>query len=156
MAIDIRGLCPLLQVFDMPASLHFYREALGFVVVSTSGGGDDSDWVLLSHKGTELMLNTMYERETRPVHPNPERIASHRDTILYFGCEDPEAAYEELRSKGLNVSKPVVQGYGMKQIYVYDPDGYNLCFQWPATEEMRESWRKRYGMSFEAEAPLET
>lgn len=156
MAIDIRGLCPLLQVFDMPASLRFYRDTLGFVVVSTAGDGDDSDWVLLSHKGTELMLNTMYEREARPAHPDPKRIASHRDTILYFGCADLEAAYEELCSKGLNVSKPVVQAYGMKQIYVHDPDGYNLCFQWPATEDMRQSWRQRYGMSFEAEVSLET
>jgi len=23
--------------------------------------------------------------------------------------------------------------FGMKQLYVNDPDGYNLCFQWPAT-----------------------
>lgn len=29
----IQGLCPLMQVFDMPTSLAFYRDLLGFQVV---------------------------------------------------------------------------------------------------------------------------
>jgi hypothetical protein len=29
-AIDFDGICPLLQVFDMPTSLKFYYEVLGF------------------------------------------------------------------------------------------------------------------------------
>jgi glyoxylase I family protein len=36
MAIDVRGLAPLLEVFDMPTSIAFYRDVLGFQVVSTS------------------------------------------------------------------------------------------------------------------------
>ena len=28
MAIDLQGLCPLLSVFDMPESVHFYRDLL--------------------------------------------------------------------------------------------------------------------------------
>jgi glyoxylase I family protein len=31
------------------------------------------------------------------------------------------------------VNEPKVAPYGMKQLYVRDPDGYGLCFQWPAT-----------------------
>ena len=37
----IRGLCPLIQVFDMPNSLNFYRNILGFVEVQKSGPGED-------------------------------------------------------------------------------------------------------------------
>ena len=33
---------------------------------------------------------------------------------------------------GVNVKEPRVAPYGMKQLYVTDPDGYVLCFQWPA------------------------
>jgi len=29
MAIEIRGMAPLLQVFDMPTSIGFYRDMLG-------------------------------------------------------------------------------------------------------------------------------
>ena len=30
MTIAVRGVCPLLQVFDMPTSLRFYRDIFGF------------------------------------------------------------------------------------------------------------------------------
>ena len=36
MPIDVRGLTPLLQVYDMPTSVRFYRDMLGFRLVSTS------------------------------------------------------------------------------------------------------------------------
>jgi Glyoxalase/Bleomycin resistance protein/Dioxygenase superfamily len=38
MAIEIRGMAPLLQVFDMPTSIAFYRDVLGFEVERTDGG----------------------------------------------------------------------------------------------------------------------
>jgi hypothetical protein len=37
----------------------------------------------------------------------------------------------------------------MRQLGVKDPDGYNLCFQWPATQQTRDQWRTWYG--FESE-----
>jgi catechol 2,3-dioxygenase-like lactoylglutathione lyase family enzyme len=36
MSIEVRGVCPLLQVFDMPTSVRFYRDVLGFEIVETS------------------------------------------------------------------------------------------------------------------------
>jgi uncharacterized glyoxalase superfamily protein PhnB len=134
MGIEIRGMAPLLQVFDMPTSIAFYREVLGFEVVSTSKPrGGRFDWALLKLNGVELMLNTAYEDEARPPAPDSTRTAAHDDTEIYFGCPDVDAAYAHLRSRGMNVSEPKVAPYGMKQMYVHDPDGYNLCFQWPAT-----------------------
>lgn len=47
MSLIIKGMAPLLQVFDMPTSIRFYRDVLGFEVVSDAGGGDDTDWCLL-------------------------------------------------------------------------------------------------------------
>lgn len=132
MTLDIRGLAPLLQVFDMPTSIHFYRDILGFEVVNTSGRGDDVGWALLRLNGVELMLNTAYESDQRPPVPGANRVSAHADTGLYFGCPDVEQAYVQLRIKGLDVAEPVIRTYGMKQLNVTDPDGYNLCFQWPA------------------------
>jgi len=97
MGIEIRGMAPLLQVFDMPTSIAFYRDVLGFEVVTTSKpGAENFGWALLRLNGMELMLNTAYEEDSRPPEPVPK-----------------------------------VAPYGMKQLYVRDPDGYNLCFQWP-------------------------
>jgi glyoxylase I family protein len=132
MTLDIRGLAPLLQVFDMPASIHFYCDILGFEVVNTSRPGENFDWALLRLNGVELMLNTAYETDQRPSAPDPHRTAAHADTGLYFGCPDVDGAYNQLRAKGLDVKPPVIRPYGMKQLTVADPDGYELCFQWPA------------------------
>jgi glyoxylase I family protein len=134
-AIEVRGVCALIQVFDMPASLRFYRDVLGFEVQQTShpGAGDHVDWCYLKLGGADLMLNTAYEAPKRPAVPDRKRVAAHSDTCLYFGCPDVDAAYGFLRARGLDVEAPKIAPYGMKQLYVRDPDGYKLCFQWTAT-----------------------
>lgn len=146
MAIDVRGLAPLVQVFDMPRPIGFYRDVIGFFVVATSQPGDDGHWALLRLNGVELMLNTAYDEGERPASPDPARVAAHIDSWLYFGCADVDGAYEHLRAKGVELSRPTIAPYGMKQLYLADPDGYGLCFQWPATDEAREEWRTRYGL----------
>ncbi|HEX2446394.1 MAG TPA: VOC family protein [Vicinamibacterales bacterium] len=137
MELKIDGLCPLLQVFDMPTSLAFYRDVLGFTVVSRAPDTDDCDWALLRLNESGLMLNTAYEADDRPPAPDPSRVAAHRDTALFFDCADVDGAYAYLRGKGISASKPVVQGYGMKQVYLTDPDGYELCLQCPAPAPQR-------------------
>ncbi len=132
MPIEVSGVCTLLQVFDMPTSVRFYREVLGFEIVATSDrDGDQFDWGLLRLNDTFVMLNTAYEQDSRPPKPEAARISAHGDTCLYFRCPDVDAAYHHLREHGINVDEPKVAPYGMKQLYLTDPDGYCLCFQWP-------------------------
>ena len=129
--IDIRGMAPLLQVFDMPTSIRFYCDILGCQIVSSDGKPAPAfDWVLLRLNDVEIMLNTAYEGPERPSQPDAARIAAHRDTTLYFGSPDVDAVYEYLRGKDVEAEAPKVAWYGMKQLYVTDPDGYLLCFQW--------------------------
>jgi hypothetical protein len=78
------------------------------------------------------MLNTAYDDDARPEQPDSMRMLGHQDTGLFIGCPDVDGAYEQLRSKGINVSKPKVAWYGMKQINLKDPDGFGICFQWKA------------------------
>jgi glyoxylase I family protein len=130
-AIEVRGVCTLLLVFDMPTALRFYRDVLGFEIVETShpGVGDGVDWCYLRLQSADLMLNAAYEEPERPSAPEYSRVAAHADTCLYFGCPDVDGAYRHLRSKGIDVQAPTIAHYGMKQLYVSDPDGYLLCFQ---------------------------
>lgn len=130
----LEGLAPLLAVFDMPTSMAFYRDVLGFEVAATSPprGPDDFDWVLLRLDGIELMLNTAYDFDERPPAPAPDRIDAHRDAALFFGCRDLDSAYDYLHGKGIDLAKPKVAHYGMKQLWFADPDGYVICLQWPA------------------------
>lgn len=134
MNLRVEGMVPLLQVFDMPASLAFYRDLLGFERVHDSGGGERCDWIWLRRGPVDLMLNTAYEADHRPAAPDAARVVAHRDTGLFFACPDVDAAHAAFRAKGLAVEPPAITGYGMKQLYLSDPDGYLLCFQWPAQD----------------------
>ena len=101
MNIDVRGVMTLLQVFDMPTSVRFYRDVLGFEVVRTTTPreGDQFDWGLLRLNDTELMLNTAYEQDDRPDAMDPARIKAHRDMCLYFSCPDVDGAIVIFRRK---------------------------------------------------------
>ncbi len=139
MPLAIRGVCPLLFVFDMPTSLAFYRDLLGFRIVQAAPPNADGDrfgWAWLRHgDDTELMLNTCYDSDAeRPTTPDVARVAAHGDTALYIGCPDVDGAYRHLRASHLDVAAPTVTPYGMRQLHVTDPDGFALCFQWPAAE----------------------
>lgn len=133
MTYRLEGATTLLEVFDVPTSIRFYREVLGFEVVMASGEGDDVGWALLRRDDAELMLNTAYEtNDERPPAPDGARVAAHGDTTIFFGCRDVDAAYAELVDRGFELDAPVVRDYGMKQLYLHDPDGYGICFQWSA------------------------
>jgi len=91
MTIPVKSLAPLLQVFDMPAAIAFYRDVLGFEVVGSSSPGDDVDWVLLKLEHVELMLcrkliclvanSSRFERTRLTVALNRERaICAHLRT----------------------------------------------------------------------------
>jgi glyoxylase I family protein len=136
MGIEIRGLTPLLQVFDMPKAIAFYRDVLGFQIVGSDGHHPvpDNDWTLLELCGAQLMLNTAYEREKRPKAPVAGRIAAHQDTCIYFSCPDVDGTHKFLKRKIAGLKPPKVAPYGMKQLYLRDPDGYELCFQWRAEQ----------------------
>ena len=85
MAIDVRGMTPLLQVYDMPTSIQFYCEALGFEIVTTDGKpAPNCDWVLLRLNGVELMLNTAYEAPIVRRRPDRETNCSSSGHGLVF------------------------------------------------------------------------
>jgi len=136
MPLKITGLSPLLSVFNMVRSIRFYRDQLGFAVAQASPAlSDDPDhvnWAMIELSGATLMLNTAYDPEDQPDTPDDARWSGHSDTCIYFGCPDVDAAYDLLRAKGVVASAPKVAPYGMKQLYLADPDGYSLCFQWKA------------------------
>lgn len=135
MSIQVEGVTTLLEVFDMRESIAFYRDKLGFEVVQTSHPGDDFTWALLALDGAALMLNTAYDEGERPPERDRARAAAHRDTALFFLCRDLDAAYRYLRATGVQVAEPTVRVYGMRQLWLTDPDGFRLCLQCPAGGE---------------------
>jgi uncharacterized glyoxalase superfamily protein PhnB len=125
------GLTPLIGVFDMPRALAFYRDTLGFSVVSASpevetAEGRFSHWMWLRFGGAEIMLNTQYDSNERPAQA-PEKRS--KDTVFYIACSDIELAYRELTDRGLKAERPKLAPYRLKFFSIEDPDGYEIVFQ---------------------------
>ncbi len=149
MSIAINGMAPLLQVYDMPTAVRFYRDVFGFELISSSKplseNPIDVHWCLLRLNGVEIMLNTAYDEGERPDQRDPARQGPHDDTCLYFGCANLDVAYEQLRALGVAAQPPRTAWYGMRQLNLRDPDGYALCLQHPDSPETRGQWRDWYG-----------
>jgi len=134
--LKLTVLIPLIQVYDMPEAIRFYRDLLGFEVINSSPEieapeGSYFHWALLRLGEVEFMLNTAYDAGKRPEARDEPRWRGHGDTCLYIGCSNVDEAYQYLTAKGLELSAPSVSQYGMKQLHVRDPDGYQLCLQAP-------------------------
>ncbi|MBX9731931.1 MAG: VOC family protein [Sphingomonas sp.] len=132
----LTGQVPLLQVFDMTTAWAFYRDMLGFTVVSRSPEVDTdegrfSHWMWLKRDAVEVMLNTAYDSNERPDAIDAARWAGHGDVCLYIGCDDLDLLHTDLRARGLDVAPPHDTPHAMRQMSLTDPDGYQICFQGP-------------------------
>jgi hypothetical protein len=73
--------------------------------------------------GAVLMLQTACQEEDGP------GGSRGRGVEFFFTCDDAHAMHAELTANGLKLDPPKVAFYGMKQLFLKDPDGYHLCFQ---------------------------
>ena len=120
----IRQVWPLLAVEDMDRSIDFYRDRLGFAMVGHAESKGHLFWCRLERGGSSLMLQRANE-EDGPAEARGRGIA------FYFVCDDADAMYTELSGRGMQLTPPSVADYGMKQLFVPEPDGYSICFESP-------------------------
>jgi len=120
----VRQLQPLLTVQDIQRSIEFYRDRLGFSIKGQAENEGKVFWCSMERDGVTIMLQ-QEEDEDGPAE------GRGRGVSLYFLCEDADAIYAELLSRGLKLNTPAVAYYGMKQVLVPEPDGYILCFESP-------------------------
>lgn len=131
--MELRGAVMLIEVYSVPQSIEFYRKALGFEVHEKAGTGQYTGWAWLKSGEVDLMLNAMFDTDEEPGPVDPARVRAHRDTTLFIGCPDLDAAHAHLQSSGVTAKGPAVTTYGMRQLSFSDPDGYGICLQWPTS-----------------------
>ena len=115
-------LAPLLYVDDIQRSVDFYCQMLGFTVSARWEPEGKLAWCRLERDGVPLMLQQANEEDA----PAASR---GRGVVFFFQCNDAGTLHAELSSRGLPLSPPEAAFYGMNQVFVKDPDGYELCFQ---------------------------
>lgn len=120
----VRELWPLLFVEDLPRSLEFYRDRLGFETAGEAQADGRVFWCRLRRGGASIMLQQA-EAEDGPAQSRGRGVA------LYLVCDDVDALRQEFVDRGVALGEPEITEYGMKQVFVPDPDGYSVCFESP-------------------------
>ncbi len=118
----LREIVPLLFVADLERSVAFYCDSLGFVLVNEWKPDGKLAWCRLKRGASALMLQQATDEDG----PSAGR---GRGVEFFFLCDDADALHTEFTARGLEVKRPKVAFYGMNQLFLQDPDGYQLCFQ---------------------------
>ncbi len=122
------------QVRDLDRSLAFYRDVLGMTlgrrekVPETHG-----EWAELRTPGSPLLLELNWYPEGSKHFKGPYRHGDELDH-LSFDCEDADAAYRDLVSRGAKSALPPFTEGGSRLAFVQDPDGIWIEISSPATE----------------------
>jgi catechol 2,3-dioxygenase-like lactoylglutathione lyase family enzyme len=106
----IQSTVPVLASLDIAQSLAFYTQRLGFACELQTPG-----YLIVARDGCELHFWLCTERH----------IAEN--TSCYVRG-DTAALHADFVQRGLPLNPPVVQPWGMKELYVTDPHGNLLKF----------------------------
>ena len=127
------ALSPNLMVTDMEASLGFYHHVVGLPIAFAVDAEQNTDtsgeivagtvFAALRAGETELMLQDRVSlAEDAPM--VTEDTAPGGTFTLYFRVDDVDAVVERLPGSQEVVKPLQLTWYGMKEIWVRDPDGY--------------------------------
>ncbi|MEM7305862.1 MAG: VOC family protein [Planctomycetota bacterium] len=129
----LKRLIPMLNVSDIERSLAFYRDALGFEVVSDLKAVKEWEWALIRSGETELMLTQSDCDLGLYKGPEPEKDGSW-PALYYFYPEDVAALHAHVVERGYRPTELDVTFYGMREFGLRDPDGHALAFGQDAGE----------------------
>ncbi|MBM3537252.1 MAG: hypothetical protein FJX55_05395 [Alphaproteobacteria bacterium] len=115
--------CPHFLVADVRRAAEYYRDKLGFRIIGYFFE-EPPAFGMVDRDGAEIHLRRAYDGRKGS---NRERVGDALD--CYIHVDDVEALYAEFKEREAEITMaPTRQGYGMKEIYVRDPDGYTICF----------------------------
>jgi catechol 2,3-dioxygenase-like lactoylglutathione lyase family enzyme len=122
----------IIAVADVPRSLAFYRDRLGFAVEAEHDG---PPYATLELAGTRLSLAEQgHAAEDRPgvTMAAPEDL-SRLPAILVLEVDDCRATHERLRQEGVEfLAEPYSPPWGGSRCFARDPDGYLVELEQPA------------------------
>ena len=116
----------IVYVSNQNKAVEFYTQKLGFEVKSDMQFGDNIKWIEVAPKESNSTLSL--------VEPNRELLKTDEeinrakmkigtDTDVWFYANDIESTYEELKGKGINLTKPEKQDWDGIMSILKDQDG---------------------------------
>jgi uncharacterized glyoxalase superfamily protein PhnB len=122
--MTVKRVVPIIKVEDIRLALDFYCSLLGFIEdFHYSITPDGPAYVGVSLDGHQLHLSTA----------SGDGLTG---TATYYYVDDVDALYAAFRARGLAKAaiEPTDQTWGMRELYVCDPDGNTLRFGSPLSQ----------------------
>jgi lactoylglutathione lyase len=126
-------------VSDQQKAIEFYTQKLGFELKSDilfGGSGDGIRWVEVAPKASQSTISLMV--------PNPMMMSDGveieaakksigAETGIWFYSNNIQSTYEELKSKGVNITAPEKQEWGgiMSKLKDQDGNSYSIISSLP-------------------------
>jgi len=115
--VTFRSLRPMLRTKDLPGTVGFWTDRLGF---TCDGLSEEDGWASLSRDGVGLMVAT-------PNDHVPFDTPGFTGA-LYFNVDDVDVLWADLKNL-VEIAYPMEEfHYGMREFAIYDNNGYMLQF----------------------------
>ena len=127
MRVEITGIAPFFIVRDVPTSMAFYRDKLGFEITFEGPESNDIFFGIVERGGAFILMKAV------GVEPVPNYTRDIKQGIArwdaYVNVPDPDALAAEFASRGVHFSVPLGEADdGLRGFVVEDIDGYGLFF----------------------------
>lgn len=127
---EISAISPFFIVRDVPSSLRFYRDRLGFEITFQGPAPDDVFFGIVRRGGAQILLKAV------GVPPVPNYTRDIKQGIARWDAfvfvPDPDALAAEFASRGVELSEPLADtDDGLRGFELKDADGYVLFFGRP-------------------------
>ena len=128
---EIGGASPCFIVQDVPATLAFYRDKLGFEVTFEGPEPDDIFFGIVQRGRAMIMFKSV---GVEPVPNNTRDVGKGNmrwDAYIYV--PDPDALFAEFESRNVEFLEPLKDTHdGLRGFEIKDINGYVLFFGRPA------------------------
>ena len=127
---EISAISPFFIVRDVPSSLRFYRDRLGFEITFQGPAPDDVFFAIVRRGGAQILLKAV------GVPPVPNCTRDIKQGIARWDAfvfvPDPDALAAEFASRNVELSEPLADtDDGLRGFELKDADGYVLFFGRP-------------------------
>ena len=127
---EISGISPFFIVNDVPSSLSFYRDRLGFEITFQGPTPDDIFFGIVCRGGAQILMKAV------GVAPVPNYTRDVKQGIArwdaFVSVPDPDALAAEFASRNVEFFEPVKDtDDGLRGFELKDADGYLLFFGRP-------------------------
>ncbi len=128
----IAGISPFFIVANVPATLSFYRDKLGFEVTFRGPSPDDEYLGVVRRDAAVIMfkaLGEVVDGQAVLVEPAPNFKRKPAYCLdAFVEVPDPDALAAEFASRGVRFSVPLGARDGLRGFVIEDIDGHGLFF----------------------------